>query len=82
METEKKTFFDDPKNIKKFFGAFYILIFLSLIAEFFVHKHIFFKWEEYPFFYASFGFVAFVSLIIVAKYILRPIIGKKEDYYD
>ncbi len=79
---EEKDFFDDAKKVNKLFWAFYILIGLSLIAEFFVHKHIFFRWEEYPFFYGAFGFIAFVGLILVAKYILRPIIKRKEDYYD
>lgn len=79
---EKKDFFDDPKKVNKLFLGFYVLIIVSLIAEFFVHKHIFFRWEEYPFFYGSFGFLAFVSLILVAKYILRPIIKRKEGYYN
>lgn len=79
---EKKDFFDDAKKVNKLFWGFYILIGISLVAEFFIHKHIFFRWEEYPFFYGTFGFVAFVGLILVAKYILRPIIKRKEDYYD
>lgn len=79
---EKKYFFDDPKKVNKLFWGFYILIGISLIAEFFIHKHIFFSWEEYPFFYGAYGFLAFVSLILAAKYILRPIIKRKEDYYD
>ncbi len=79
---EKKDFFDDAKKVNKLFWAFYILIGLSLIAEIFVHKHIFFRWEEYPFFYGTFGFLAFTVLILIAKYILRPIIKRKEEYYD
>jgi len=79
---EKKYFFDNPKNIKAFFWVFYIVIGLSIIAELFIHKHTFFQWEEYPFFYASFGFVAFIFMILVAKYILRPIVKRKENYYE
>lgn len=79
---EKKDFFDDPKKVNKIFLVFYILIVISLIAEFFIHKHIFFRWEEYPFFYGTFGFLAFTVLILIAKYILRPIIKRKEEYYD
>jgi hypothetical protein len=61
-----------------------VCAFLSVLlaSEFFIHKHTFFKWEEWPWFYAAFGFVAFVILILTAKYILRPIIKRKEDYYD
>lgn len=79
---EKKYFFDDPKNVKKFFPAFYIIVIIFLIAEFFIHKHTYFPWEEYTFFYASFGFVVFVFLIMIAKHILRPIVKRKEDYYN
>jgi hypothetical protein len=81
-EKEKPHFFDKPTNIKILFGVFYAILFLSLVAEFLVHKHIYFRWEEWPGFYAAFGFVAFVVLILTAKYLLRPIIKRKEDYYD
>ena len=33
-------------------------------------------------FYAVFGFVACVVLVLVAKYILRPLVMRKENYYD
>ncbi|MCX8034541.1 MAG: hypothetical protein N3A00_04410 [Thermodesulfovibrio sp.] len=78
----KKDFFDKPKNVKKFFIVFYISVIISLVAELFIHKHVYFPWEEYTFFYASFGFVAFVFLILIAKHILRPIVKRKEDYYN
>ena len=78
----KEHFFDKPKNVKKLLWGFYIVLVVILIAEFFIHKHVFFSWETYPFFYATFGFVAFIGLILVAKYILRPIIKRREDYYD
>lgn len=75
-------FFEKPKNIKALFVLFCAMLVLSLVGEFFIRKHVFFKWEEWPFFYAAFGFVAFVVLILVAKHILRPIAQRKEDYYD
>ncbi|MCS7214624.1 MAG: hypothetical protein N2647_02805 [Thermodesulfovibrio sp.] len=78
----KKYWFDNPKNVRKFFTVFYILVIIFLIAELFIHKHTYFPWENYPFFYAVFGFVAFVFLIIIAKHILRPIVKRKEDYYN
>jgi hypothetical protein len=53
-----------------------------LIAEFFVHKHPHFPWEQWWGFYAVYGFVACVLLVLVAKYILRPIVKRREDYYD
>lgn len=77
---KKQYFFDNPK--KAFFKAFYVLLGLSVLMEVFIHKHTSFRWEEYPLFYAAFGFLAFASLILVAKYIIRPLLKRKEDYYD
>lgn len=81
-ETEKDHFFDKPKNIKGLFLFFCATLLVFIISEFLIHKHVYFPWEEWPGFYAVFGFVAFVALIFTAKYILRPIIKRKEDYYD
>ena len=50
--------------------------------DFFVHKHTFFPWEEWPEFYAIFGFVACVVLVLTAKYILRPLVKRDEEYYE
>lgn len=79
---KKQHFFDNPKNVKGFLAGFYILLGLFVIMEFFTHKHTYFAWEEYLLFYATFGFAAFVLMILAAKYILRPIVKRKEDYYD
>ncbi len=78
----KKDFFNNQKNVKKFFFVFYVMVIVSIFAELFIQKHTYFPWEEFPFFYASFGFVAFVFLILIAKHVLRPIVKKNEDYYD
>jgi drug/metabolite transporter (DMT)-like permease len=79
---EKKHFFDKPENVKKVLRAFWGVLIVLLVIDFFIPKHPHFPWEEWPGFYAAFGFVAFVGLILVAKYILRPLIKRKEDYYD
>ena len=79
---EKKHFFDKPKNVKRLFRGFYASLLVVLVLEFFIKKHPYFPWEEWPGFYAAFGFVVFVGLILAAKYILRPLIKRKEDYYD
>ncbi|MDI6889589.1 MAG: hypothetical protein QMC83_01420 [Thermodesulfovibrionales bacterium] len=82
IETKKEYFFDKPKNVKGLFRFFYALLLVLLVIEFFIYKHTYFPWEEWPGFYAVFGFLAFVALIFAAKYILRPIVKRKEDYYD
>jgi purine-cytosine permease-like protein len=79
---EKAYFFDKPKNVRIVSGICLAILMILLIAEFFIHKHPHFAWEAWPQFYAVFGFVAFVFVVFVAKYILRPLVGRREDYYD
>lgn len=81
-KSEKKYLFDDPKNIKILLGWFYASLVVLLIAEFFIHKHPHFAWEAWPEFFGVYGFVACVLLVVVAKYILRPLVKREEDYYD
>lgn len=66
-----------------------LLIFLSLaitgllMLDFFVvehHPH--FHYEEQGGFYGVFGFVAFMVLVFGAKYLLRPLVFRKEDFYE
>jgi hypothetical protein len=58
------------------------LLILLLAVEPFVHKHAYFAWEEWFGFYAVYGFVAGVLLVLIAKHILRPAVKRDEDYYD
>lgn len=81
-EPEKKYLFDKPGNVKILFRSFYSALLILLAIEFFVHKHPHFAWEEWPEFYAIYGFVACVVLVLVSKYILRPLVKRREDYYD
>lgn len=78
----KRDSFKSKRNTKKFFLVFYVMVIASLVAELSIHKHAYFPWEEFPFFYASFSFVAFVFLILIAKHIFRPLVKRNEDYYD
>lgn len=81
-DEEKKYFFDKPGNFKIVLGCFISAMAGLLIAEFFIHKHAHLPWEEWPEFYAVFGFVILVLIVLAAKYILRPIVERREDYYD
>ena len=81
-DKDKKHMFDNPKNVKRvLYGLFGSLV-LLLALEPFVHKHSYFAWEAGFGFYAIYGFVACVLLVLVAKYVLRPLVKRDEDYYD
>jgi hypothetical protein len=79
---EKTYLFDNPKNVSRLLACFFMSLGVLLIVEFFVHKHPHFPWEGWPEFYAVYGFVACVVLVLAAKYILRPLMKRREDYYD
>jgi len=82
IDKKKHYLFDNPRNVKLFFALYYCCLILLLILDFFFRKHAIFGWERWPEFYAVFGFVACVALVLAAKYILRPMVKRRENYYD
>jgi len=79
--SEKKYFFDKPENVKWVMRGFYAICFLLVVADFIFHRHIGLAWEKIPAFYAIYGFVACVVLVVIAKE-MRKLIMRKENYYD
>lgn len=79
---EELGMFDKPKNVKRLLYTFYTCVVLLLLVDIFYHKHAIFPWEGAFAFYSVYGFVACVILVIVAKYVLRPMVMRDEDYYD
>ena len=83
QDPKSKTYlFDNPRNVKILLRSFFASLGVLLLVEFTFHKHPHFDWEGWPEFYAVFGFVACVVLVVAAKYILRPLMKRREDYYD
>ena len=82
MNRNKKHIWDDRKNIVTLLKCFFTICVALFGVDFIVHKHTHLPWEEYPGFYAIYGFVACVFLVLIAKYILRPLVMRGEDYYD
>ena len=74
-------FFDKPENIRKMLKVFYVICGLLVVADFVVHRHIYHDWENIPAFYAIYGFVGCVVLVLIAKE-MRKVIMRGEDYYD
>ena len=82
MDQEKKHVWDDEKNVKILLRFFFITCVLLFAVDFVVHKEDHMPWEAWPGFYAIYGFVACVLLVLVSKYVLRPLVKRDEDYYD
>lgn len=75
------TFFDQPRNVALILKTFYALCIILVLLDFFVHRHIYVYFETFPAFYAIYGFVACVVLVVLAK-IMRKGLMRDEHYYD
>lgn len=81
MQREKRHFFDKKEHIKGVLWAFYLLCAGLLIVDSFYHRHVTHEWERLWGFYAFYGFVACVILVLVAKG-MRRFLMRSEEYYD
>lgn len=80
MEQEARHFFDKPENITKVLWIFHMLCALLLVIDAVYHRHTMHAWEELWGFYALFGFVACVVLVLAAIQ-LRKLVMVDERYY-
>lgn len=78
---EPQDFFDKPENVQKMLKVFYVICGLLVVADFVVHRHIYHDWERIPAFYAIYGFVGCVVLVLIARE-MRKFLMRGEDYYD
>ena len=78
---DKEYHLDKPENVQRLLKMFYVICALLFAADFVVHRHTKIALEEFPAFYAIFGFVAFVMLVI-GSIALRKLVMREEDYYD
>jgi hypothetical protein len=76
----KRHYFDNRDNIKTFLRIFYIICAVLLILDFVIHRHVMHAWEHLFGFYAVYGFVACVALVLIAKE-MRKVLMRSEDYY-
>lgn len=78
---DKRFLFDDPRNVRRVVRALlYFCVFLVGL-EVVVHRHLYHEWESLFGFYAIYGFVACVLLVLLAAE-LRKLIMRDEDYFE
>ena len=80
-QPEKKHLFDKPRNVSLVIRSLYIVCILLFLLDFVLHRHVTNEWDGFKEFYALFGFIACVTLVLIAKQ-MRKILMRKEDYYD
>ncbi|MFQ5765441.1 MAG: hypothetical protein ACE5GT_10965 [Rhodospirillales bacterium] len=73
--------FDNPRNVKRAIYFLFAICGITLVLDFVVRRHVDHPWEGLFGFYAVYGFVACVILVLVAKE-MRKVVMRKEDYYD
>ena len=72
---------DKPAVRKRIRNVLYVVCVLLVLADFVVHRHIVMPLERIPAYYAIYGFIALVSVVMLAK-LLRKLVGREEDYYE
>ena len=77
----ERTWIDHPKNVDRIVYALYAVCAGLFLFDVFVPKHGPFEIEHLFGFYAIYGFIACVGLVVAAKG-LRTLLMRPEDYYD
>jgi hypothetical protein len=81
MQDEKRYWLDDPANVRKVYVALWLFGIAWLVPDLFLEKHEDVSFAATLSFYAVYGFVACVALVLTAK-ALRRVLMRPEDYYD
>lgn len=67
--------------VKRLLRVFFVISALLFLVDFFIDRKIHQPAERIPGFYALYGFVGCVVLVLAAKE-LRKVVMRPEDYYD
>ena len=80
---QKKEFnyFDRPETIRKLWIILYVICGLTMVPDFFTHRHSYLGFEGFFGFYALLGFISCSVLILLSK-ALGLLLKTKENYYD
>jgi hypothetical protein len=79
--SERERWLDRPRNVTRLVYLLYGTCALLLLADLFYEKHVHFAFERWLGFFALFGFVAYVGIVMSAK-LLRRLVRRTEDYYE
>lgn len=78
---EKQYLFDKPQNVKRILRVLYVICGLLVVLDFVIHRHTMLAIEKLPAFYAAYGFIGCVLLVLIAKW-MRTFLMRPEDYYS
>jgi hypothetical protein len=78
---DKPHWLDEPRNVRRLWRGFLVVLALTVLAELLVHLHPHFEIESVFGFNAWFGFLACAAMIVVAK-ALALLLKRPDTYYD
>jgi hypothetical protein len=78
---DKPHWLDEPRNVRRLWRGFLVVLALTVLAELLVHLHPHFAIESVFGFNAWFGFLACAAMIVVAK-ALALLLKRPDTYYD
>lgn len=78
--SESSHWLDEPRNVKRLWRGFLVVLALTVMAELLVHLHPHFEIEALFGFSAWFGFMACAAMIVVAK-ALALVLERPDTYY-
>lgn len=78
---EKPRWLDHPRNVTKVVWTLVAVCALLFLSDVLYEKHPTFAVEYLFGFYAIYGFIGSVGLVLAAKW-MRTILMRDEDYYD
>ncbi len=81
QHVDENSLFDNPKNVKRILNFLYGSCVLLFTLDFVIQRHTTHSWENLWGFYAIFGFVACVVLVLIATW-MRTFLMRPEDYYN
>ncbi len=79
--SDEERWLDRPASVNLIIKVLMAGCALSVVADFFYHKHGDYHFQEWIAFDAVFGFLAYVGLVTAAKGV-RRLLMRREDYYD
>ncbi len=82
IDPQERSYWLDKPGTLNLIIAVLVLSCIALFAvDFFYHKHGHFDFEQWPGFYAWYGFLSYCAIVLTAKQ-MRKLIGRREDYYE
>ena len=71
----------DNSKLRRVLYGLYACCGALMLIDVLYHRHSLHPWDNWRGFYAVYGFVGCVSLVLIAK-LLRKLVKRQEDYYD